>query len=360
MNTNRKVIGLLMLPLMGMALSCKKDNNENNTGGNEIDPQQEILADLAKNVCLASYEEMYAKALNLQTAVTTLLATETDANLAAAQTAWREVRAPWEQSEAWLFGPVDTDDIDPRIDTWPVDFNQLDSVLTSGSALTESYVDGLTIEALKGFHPTEYLLWGKDGNKKANAFTSQERDYLKALVANLVKLSKEVRDTWKDSYADQLATAGAGSEEFKTRQEAFLEIADKMQKICNEVAEEKIKEPFEAEDPMLEESPFAQNSFTDFRKNIEGVMLMYQGKFGTKDGKGMEDLVREYNLSLDQKIKAAHVAALASIDAFGQVPFGEAITTRASDLQNAMDKINALKALLDDDLPKLIRQRVTK
>jgi len=350
-----------MAALMGTALSCKKDNNENTDTVDSADKlQQEILADIAGNVCEASYVEMHSKATALQTAVTALLANGTDANLAAAQQAWRNVRAPWEQSEAWLFGPVATDDIDPRIDTWPVDFNELDAVLANNADLTESYVDGLEKETLKGFHPIEYLLWGQDGKKKAGDLTPREKDYLTALTANLVKLSKEVRDSWKDGYTNQLATAGAGSTEFKTRQEAFLQILDGMTEICEEVGGEKIREPFDEEDPMLEESPFAQNSFTDFRNNMEGVMLMYQGKFGAKDGKGLEDLVREYNLSLDAEIKAAHAAALASIDAFGETPFGTAITTRASDLQNAMNKINALKDVLDVKVRALIRQRVTK
>jgi putative iron-regulated protein len=69
-------------------------------------------------------------------------------------------------TEAWLFGPVEQNNIDPRIDTWPVDFNALDAILANNDELTDTYIDGLE-DALKGFHPIEYVLWGKNGNKKA-------------------------------------------------------------------------------------------------------------------------------------------------------------------------------------------------
>ena len=129
-----------------------------------------------------------------------------------------------------------------------------------------------------------------------------------------------------------------------------------MQSICDEVANSKITEPFESGDASLEESPFAKNSFVDFKNNIDGIMLMYQGKFN-KDGKGMEDLVRANNLSLDAEIKSKHAAAIAALTAI-KVPFGEAITSKASDVQNAINKINELADVLDVKLRSFVQQTV--
>jgi putative iron-regulated protein len=97
-----------------------------------------------------------------------------------------------------------------------------------------------------------------------------------------------------------LATAGAGSTEFTSQQAAFLQIVDGMAGICGEVADSKIKEPFDAQDPTLEESPFSKNSVIDFTNNINGILDMYQGKFA-QDGKGLEDIVRANNLQLMPK-----------------------------------------------------------
>lgn len=124
--------------------------------------------------------------------------------------------------------------------------------------------------------------------------------------------------------------------------------------ICDEVANGKMKDPFEAQDPQLEESPFAQNSITDFTNNIKGIMDIYQGKF-TEDGKGIEDLVRTYNLSLDNDIKTKHGTAVAALQAI-TVPFGQAILTQQTQVQTAMDKINELAETLADNLKPFVQQ----
>ncbi|MEP7259500.1 MAG: imelysin family protein, partial [Flavitalea sp.] len=139
-----------------------------------------------------------------------------------------------------------------------------------------------------------------------------------------------------------------------TKAAAYSEIVDAMAGICDEVANGKIKDPFDLQDPTQEESPFAKNSITDFTNNIKGIMVIYQGKL-TDDGKGIEDLVRNYNLSLDNDIKTAHAAALASLNAIS-VPFGEAITTQQNQVQTAMTKINDLATLLETKLSPFVLQ----
>jgi len=96
---------------------------------------------------------------------------------------------------------VSTNEIDPRIDTWPVNFEDLESQLGSEEEFTEEYIDGLE-DALKGFHPIEYLIFGVDGNKEATAVTSREIEYLKALGLNLKALTAEVADSWNPAESD--------------------------------------------------------------------------------------------------------------------------------------------------------------
>lgn len=346
-----KILGLLV-PAIFFSTSCKK-NSSSDTDTEEL--KAEILSDISSNVCKSSYEDLFAKSDALLAAVTTLNAATNETNLTQSRAAWKNIRTTWERTESWLFGPVEADNIDPRIDSWPVDFNDLDAILNNNDELTEAYVDNLG-DFLKGFHPIEYILWGRDGNKTAAQFTAREKAYLVALAQNLRKLCGEVRNTWSEGYATQLATAGKGSAEFSTQQEAYFQLVDAMSGICEEVANAKIKEPFDANDPSQEESPFAKNSFTDFSNNITGVLDMYQGKF-TADGKGIEDLVRNYNLSLDTEIKSKHAAAIAALAAFNK-PFGEAIGSEQSKIQNAMDKINDLQAVLDGKLRPFIQQYV--
>jgi putative iron-regulated protein len=351
MNTSIKKSLAVVLPLTLLGLSCSK--NEPITGDNNT-IKTEVLANIATNVCAASYDDMYAKTLELQVAVTALNANPNDANLETARTKWKAIRNTWEQSEAWLFGPVESENIDPRIDTWPVDFNALETILNNNDQLNEAYVDGLD-DALKGFHPIEYLLWGQNGSKTAGQFKPREKDFLAALTQNLVKLSKEVKDQWANGYKDQLAKAGnSGSAEFATQQAAYVQIADAMSGIAGEVGDSKLKEPFDAQDPKLEESPFAKNSIVDFTNNIQGILAIYQGRF-IVDGKGIEDVVRANNLSLDAEIKSKHAAAILALQAIDK-PFGEAIITEQSKVQNAMTKVGELATVIDEKLKPFLVQ----
>ena len=351
----KKAFSIVPCALITMTLivtACHKSNDENNVDTTQL--KKDILSDAAITVAGASYVDLSAKAGQLLIAVQTLNDATTDANLIACRDLWKSTRETWEQSEAWLIGPVEADDIDPRIDTWPVDFNDLNAVLASSATLDDAYMDGLET-SLKGFHPIEYLLWGKDGNKAASSLTAREKEYLLALTQNLNKLCGEVKSSWSGTYSNLLVTAGAsGNSEFPTTRSAYETLVEAMTGICDEVAEGKMKDPFDQQDPTQEESPFAKNSIIDFTNNIKGILAMYQGRF-IADGKGIEDLVRNYNLSLDNEIKTKYAAAIGALQAI-TLPFGEAIISQQTQVANAMSRISELAEVLDTKLKPFVQQ----
>ncbi|MFT3902064.1 MAG: imelysin family protein [Niabella sp.] len=351
--TLRNALLAAMIPAVAL-LSCSKSDDDNTKDVAQL--KKDIISDAATTIS-DSYVDMAAKAQDLSNKVGLLIQTTNQTNLDASKKAWKDMRVTWEETESWLFGPVESNDIDPRIDTWPVEFNTIDLLLAGNTPLTEEYVNSLDEEeySLRGFHPIEYLLWGKDGNKKPTDFTAREKEYLQALTANLLKLSNEVKDAWVNGYATTFKTAGeAGNEEYPSIQSAYMALVDGMAGICDEVANAKMKDPYEAGDPKLEESPFAQNSITDFTNNLEGILKLYQGKFKT-DGKGVEELVRTYNLSLDNEIKNKHAAAVAALKAIN-VPFGEAIISKQNLVETAMNRINDLAETLDAKLKPFLQQ----
>ena len=91
----------------------------------------EIVNNVAENVIFATYKGLDDKAGILATAIQTLKATPNESNLEQCKVAWRNARLPWEQSEGFLFGPVDNAGIDPSIDSWPVNIIDLENVLKS-------------------------------------------------------------------------------------------------------------------------------------------------------------------------------------------------------------------------------------
>ena len=352
----KKLLQYAFVIFISIQLSgCNDDANENSVVDENLNSA--ILKDLSTNIPQTVYTELGTKTSALYDKVIVLETSTSDASLAAAQQAWRDARKTWEQSEAHLFGPVSTDNIDPRIDTWPVNFTDLDAQLASGNAFTDAYVDNLE-DALKGFHPVEYLLFGESGTKKAADFTARQKEYLKALTKNLKLLTSELAENWSpanmNGYYTILSNPGPTNAVYQTQRAALEEIVNAMIGICDEVANGKITEPLLQQDAALEESPFAKSSLPDFTNNIKGVENVYLGKY-TSDGKGIEDLVKKYNLSLDNAIKQKHAAAVASL---GNVtkPFGEAIFSQQVQVQNAINAINELKTVLEDELLLLVQQ----
>ncbi|MEO8068789.1 MAG: imelysin family protein [Flavobacteriales bacterium] len=339
--------------------SCKKDDPEPAPipAG---DLQREILNQFGGQIAEDLYTDLAAQTVALQTSINALQGSLAQSDLDASRTAWRIARHTWEQSEAHLFGPVSTANYDPRMDTWPVNYVDLEAILNNGDVLDEAYVSALE-DALKGFHAIEFLLWGADGNKVPAEFTAREFEFLSALTADLNSLTGALAESWdpnvSGNFQAEFETAGAGSATYTTKLAAYEELVNAMAGICEEVAGGKISEPFLAQDPSLEESPFAQNSLIDFTNNIRGVENVYLGRFNS-NGAGIEDLVREHDLQLDGAIKTRIAAAIQALDNIS-VPFGEAIISEPVQVQNAIDAINDLESILSNELMALVQLHIT-
>lgn len=351
----------LLLAATSLALAaCKKESAETTPAGSSATFQNEqVLHAFASNVAQDNYADLAIQSMALHNAIGTFSTSVSETDLANCRQLWRDTRTSWERSEALLFGPVATASIDPRIDTWPVNFTDLEAQLASGNTFDAAYITALE-DALKGFHPIEYLLFGLDGNKSAAAFTARELEYLVALANDLANLTTTLHTSWDpattDNYSTTFAQAGSGSTVYPTERAAFEEMVNAMAGICDEVANGKMGEVLLAQDPLLEESPFAKNSITDFTNNIRGVENVYLGRY-TADGTGMEDFVREHALQLDNTIKAQLAAAIGALGNIS-VPFGQAISEQPVQVQQAIDAINALATTLNDQLMPLVQQHV--
>jgi len=351
----------LSLGILSLFFSCKKEENTS-----EIEPrsnkeiQSKILQDFTSVIAYPLYQTLENQMTVLYQACIALQQQADQTHLDAARSAWRNVRATWEKSEAFLFGPVSTNNIDPGSDTWPVDFNALDSLLNSPNAFTQVFMQSLGDE-LKGYHPAEYILWGQNGNKTAAQLQARELEYLIALTADLQIKTTLLRNAWdpavNGNYSLEVIHAGTTQSLYPSQKAALEEIVNAMAGICDEVANGKIAEPFVASDPTLEESPFSQNSLIDFKNNISGVELVYYGRF-VNDGDGLEDFLKKNNLTLHNKIVNQLNNALSAFNGI-TVPFGQAIVSQPTQVQHLIDRINELKSTLEDELIPFIQVTVT-
>lgn len=337
------------------------DSGDEVSGGGFADV--EVIVAFADQVVVPTYAWLAESAVALESAVAALSAAPDEAKLAAARAAWVAAREPWEQSEGFLFGPVDSFGIDPALDTWPLNQTDLEGVLASGDALTPGYVATLE-SSLKGFHTMEYLLFGIDGTRQAADLSAREREYLQAIAQDFVALTARLAVSWTSgegglgAYRDLFATAGqAGNQAYPSLGAAAQEIVSGMIGICDEVANGKIADPYDAQDPLLEESQFSHNSLVDFQNNMRSVENAYTGKVpgaGTS-GRGLDTWVAAQDPALDQRIKREIAEAIAAIAAIPS-PFSAAILDPAAHpaIENAQAAIRALQATLEGRLLPLL------
>ncbi|MEP6583291.1 MAG: imelysin family protein [Ginsengibacter sp.] len=350
----------IVLPLFISTLifisACNKAHNIATTDTDFKTLEQTVITDFANNVALSSYLKLSVAAANFNSTIQTLNDVTTDDNLQRSRDAWKNLRQVWEQCESFLFGPVEDNDYDPNMDTWPTDYVQLDSLLASNYPLEASNIQNLTL-SLRGYHPIEYLIFGDHGNRKALELTTRQKLYMNSLSADIMNTCNALYLSWAsapESFAEQVVTAGNGSTRYSSKQEIYMALAGGLIDICEEVGNGKMKEPFDAKDPSIVESPYSGNSAIDFKNNIIGIQNVYMGLNG---GKGLKDIVAAKNKSLDNSLQSKINAAINSFDNI-TVTFEEAIISQRLQVQQSMNALSDLKDALENNLVPFIQNNI--
>lgn len=347
-----------LLLAFAFVVGCGSDDEadeQDNRAQDEAFEAGTMLTDFANTVVLATYTDLDNKAGELLAAVKALEASTTQSNLEKAQQAWKETRKPWEQSEAFLFGPVDTQGLDPALDSWPVDHVNLQSVLDSNVTLTVDFVSGLE-DTQKGFHTIEFLLFREGNQRKASDITARELEYLVSTTENLKANTSQLRLAWApegENFSSAVARAGAGSTIYPSQSAAVQEMVNGMITIADEVANGKISDPYNESDTTLVESQFSFNSISDFQDNLRGIQNVYMGKF-MNDGQGLNAFVNSKAPELDSRFQAEVQAAIDTIGAIPD-PFRDSITANRSAVQAAIDAVSKVQQTLEQEILPLVQ-----
>lgn len=354
---NKLVIALGAV--MILANACHKPQEATPVNNDFSTMKQQVLEDFTNKVAVPGYKDLADASDNLYSTLQTLNDNPTEENLTAARTSWKNMRTVWEQCEGFLFGPVEDNDYDPNMDTWPTDYVQMDSLLASSNNLEVSDVQAATL-SLRGYHPIEYIIFGNHGDRKAADITARQKKYMISLATDLKGTCHDLYQSWTAdpvNFAKQVTTAGNGSTKYAKKQEAYLAIVASMIDICDEVGGGKMKEPFDTRDPQLVESPYSGNSLADFKNNLVGLRNVYLGKY-KEDGMGINDLVSSKNVALDNKLQSQITAAINSFDNI-TVFYEDAIISQRVQSQNTMNALNELKETLEGELKPFIIQYIT-
>lgn len=318
---------------------------------------KEVLTSLTNDVITATYKDLNDKAIVLRNAVNAFVANSNETTLQAVKQAWIDTRQPWEQSEGFLYGPVDTEGLDPAMDTWPVDVQAMNNILNSNQAITANLI--ASNNEARGFHLIEFLVWGEDGSKTADQINNRQKEYLVAAAQDLQNNTQALYNGWSTSganYGSNFINAGIDNLLYPSQRAALEEIVEGLITIADEVANGKIEDPLNSEgntpNAELEESRFSNNSKKDFADNMRSIQNIYLGKYNIT-GKGLSTIVATKNPSLDLQMKSKITEAIEAIEAIPGT-FTDAIFNNRTKVVVAQEKVNELKNLIESQLKPYI------
>lgn len=312
---------------------------------------------ISNEVILKTYAELSLAAIALHNEASLLASNPSSAQLEKTKTAWRAARMPWEQSEGFLFGPVDQEGLDPALDSWPVNVTDLNNVMAGSGAITATFL-AQQEGTLKGFHTIEYLLWGVNSNKTIDQFTARELEYLSACTEVLALDASSLYELWiptGGNYIKNVIEAGKGSVVYVSQKAALEEIVNALGIIADEVANGKINDPYSSQDLTLEESRFSNNSKADFADNMRSIKNIYHGTYnsGTAAENTLYHIVKKKDAALADQLNQQIDAAILEIE---NIPgtFTTAVITNRPDVLQAQQAVRALQFTLESKIIPLI------
>lgn len=385
MNTTTFITkALLLLPLAAMTLSSCSDNGGEGIDDDPLSDKEAALKSATvayvDHTVLPTYRDMADAAIELYGLCATIQSrwaegALTSADIAAAGEAWKRSRKSWELSEAFLFGPASQHNIDPHIDSWPLDKAAMDDLLADIRAGKSWSIDNNGGYGLLGFHSIEYMLFELSADQNTSLthstdYTAEELQYLLAVAQDLRDQCVLLEACWAgddnisdvkrtilseadlgfgEAYGSEMKNARQAGSRFKTYQAAAEEIIQGCIDIADEVGNTKIGRPNSAaslEDKNYIESPYSLNSIEDFIDNIRSIENSY---FGSLDGDAsLSDYVKSVDAALDAEVRQAIDAAIAAI-ALVPEPFAKhatdqaasnAVTVVGTDLVNTLQKVS--------------------
>ena len=362
---------------------------ENNGGEVTSDKEaalQQAVTPYVNNTVIATYSAMADAGLTLLDQCKQILAkVETGQDysklMSDAGTSWRAMRKHWEQSEAFLYGPASAHNIDPHIDSWPLDFNAMNALLHDQermAAIEEeggAYVGDKLGYALKGFHAAEYLLFESveqdgravgTGRPHAANLTHAEAVYLLGIVEDLTQqawagkvsdakqalLDEGEVEPYEDRYGWQMINAGKAGSIYVTYQEAAEEIIAGCIDIAGEVADLKMGNPYISSTPEERdyiESPYSCTSTIDFADNIRSIQHAYCGS--QAGDHSISNYVYRQDAELDAHVRKAIEDAIKAINEIGDF---ENTAQNNPLVKAAIDQVSALEEVLDKEVLPLL------
>ena len=378
---------------------CSDDNNSTPDTGTDTQEAalKNVITDYVDCTIIPTYKGMADASIELHTACLAMrnagVGNITEELVTTAGEAWIKARRYWELSEAWLYGAAGDYNIDPHIDSWPLDKTAMDNLLNNTAQMEQMDPDGYYVGnmlgyGLLGFHAIEYMLFELDATGSTSLphavdYTTQELNYLTAVAGDLRNQCIRLEASWAGmdnitaekqqiltdaelepsfNYGSSMKNAGAAGSKYVNYNEAVQELIVGAQDIADEVGGLKIGNPTghgEEDDPDYIESPYSLNSITDFTDNIISIRNAYEGCQETDSyikpvNHSLSAYISTLDKDLDTKVKNAIADAISKIGQM-QEPFAKTARDPQYDAINqaAISACNNVRDVLNEVLNKL-------
>ena len=336
----KKLLNIALAATLMIGFTACSDDDDNNGPGNELSQKETTfkaaIVPYVDNTIVPTYKGMADNAILMSDACNAIAeafdnGTLTSEHVKAAGNYWNLCRDYWENSEAFLYGAAADYNIDPHIDSWPLDKNAMEELLVDLRGGKNWTIDNNAGYGLLGFHAVEYMLFelSEDGNTSLphnTNYTKEELVYLctvaedlrnqcirlEASWAGMEYISVEKQDILAEAelepsinYGWSMKNAGEGGSLYKTYQEAAEDLVQGCIDIADEVGNTKIGRPANGsseDDKNYIESPYSLNSINDFVGNIISIRNAYQGS--NVGDASISDYIKSVNPALDTKVKA--------------------------------------------------------
>jgi len=366
----------MLVAIAGMTMSfaaCGDDNNEPDPS--QLDSKKTaIISQYVNGVVVPTYRSLADDANELAELCEQLRQNPSQNLVQQCCDKWISARKYWELSEAFLFGAAADYNIDPHIDSWPLQKSQLDNILANNALIKALDEEGAAADAfatlgygLLGFHAVEYVLFRDGAARNVSEISERELIYNAAVAQDLANQTVRLEASWAGmnnisaakqkqleeyelepsfNYGENMINAGmTGNTLYKTQLAAMEQILTGASDISDEVGNTKITDPVNSGNVLDVESWYSWNSIADFTDNIYSVRNVYFGSLnGEVNSNSMAAYMNKENATLDYAVRAAIEKAIKEVSSM-PAPFRNHLTK--GETQNAVNACNELLDALD-------------
>ena len=370
----KKTVMLLSVAMMFAA--CSSDEPNNTTDQDQT--KKALLAQYVNGVVVPTYRSLADEAIALSNVCRQLADEPSQSLVQQACDKWIEARKYWERSEAFLYGAAGDYYIDPHIDSWPLQKDKLDNVLSNASLIAELKADGAAADGfstlgygLLGFHAIEYVLFRDGQARSVSDISENELIYNAAVAEDLALQTARLEAAWAGidnvttqkrnmleeaelqpsfNYGEAMINAGlSGNVSYKTQTDAMVELMQGASDITDEVANTKMQDPIDSKNVLDVESWYSWNSYADFTDNLLSVRNAYYGSLnGSVNSNSMAAYMAKNFPSIDSDVRSTldnAIDAMSELAADKNEPFRNHLDAAYN--KKAQDACNALLARLD-------------